>query len=68
MIKIKRYDNAPVYEWDAIQEGIDLPNLQRTFAGLIIFVNITIINIHIQYKHKYKIRGRHLWLYCQPPS
>ena len=42
-----------MYEWDAIQEGIDLPNLQRTFAGLIIFVNI-IINIHIQYKHKTK--------------
>ena len=55
-MKIKRYDNAPVYEWDAIQEGIDLPNLQRTFAGLIIFVNIIIIiiNIHIQYKHKTK--------------
>ena len=68
MIKIKRYDNAPVYEWDAIQEGIDLPNLQRTFAGLIIFVNIIIIIINIQYKHKYNIRGRHLWLYCQPSS
>merc|ERR1719361_1997486 len=33
-IILDAYDNAPVYEWDAIQEGIDLPNLQRTFAGI----------------------------------
>ena len=37
-----RYNNAPVDEWDAIQAGIDLPNLQRTFAG-IFFADVNII-------------------------
>ena len=48
---MSRYDNAPVYEWDAIQEEIDLPNLQRTFAGIInmiiIFILIIIICVFI---------------------
>jgi len=33
-IILDAYNNAPVDEWDAIQAGIDLPNLQRTFAGI----------------------------------
>ena len=41
-----RYNNAPVDEWDAIQAGIDLPNLQRTFAG--------ILNGHYKHIHPYK--------------
>ena len=49
-----RYNNAPVDEWDAIQAGIDLPNLQRTFAGIFfVDVNITYKNI-IKHIHLYK--------------
>ena len=51
-----RYDNAPVYEWDAIQEGIDLPNLQRTFAGIIFVVVIVIITSIIICLYGYRRR------------
>ena len=66
-----RYDNAPVYEWDAIQEGIDLPNLQRTFAGIVlvkIIIFRSIIMIVIIICMMIMFTGRYIWLHCQSPT
>ena len=33
-----RYNNKPVYEWHAITSDIDVPSIQRTFAGIVGYI------------------------------